>query len=267
MTEYNPEFILKYDASRLDDGGFKGEIDNMKRSDHPKAKPKLYAVAFNQVDVKFPFGKAYDTETRYGRRWIFSLVFANADPNKHELSIIDEEGNYRSSWFPPTYKFTRCLACKTTHKGKHVDKCDCGSENTRKEWACRTAEEFERVLNASGWERDRWWEFTYRMSVTLTDRGYARYHLDCIEQPSDAVPQEGRDLLAKPPETHFEGDLKEKLESLIVPVVAKLAGQGETITMDDWVATLTSKDIGTTASEAETLWEFRFELDGWPAGV
>jgi len=58
--------------------------------------------------------------------------------------------------------------------------------------------------------------------------------------------------------------LKEKIESVLVPVIASM---NKPLVLEDWVETLKSPDFGTTEEEATRLWEYRHELEGWPTGV
>lgn len=273
MTEYNPELLLKYDPVRNQEGrnGFIGEIDNMKRSDHPKAVPKRFAVAFNTVDIKIPYAKPYESDTRYGKRWIFQFVFVNADPDKMDLSIISEDGTYRTSWFAPTFKYTKCNSCDKNIRGKHVDKCDCGAENVYKGWSCRVEDEFKKVMNAAGYDQDRWEEFTFRLSVVLNKRNYPDYTLNVLSAPKDAKPVKGTSLLggdAEAQDEHWDSGLKEKLEATLVPVISEMNAGGKPLLLEDWVATLVSPDFGVeTEEEATRLWDYRHELKGWPSGV
>ena len=80
--EYNPELIIKIDEVRAakGKGGFQGEVKT-KRSDHHKAKKKLYALAFNYVDVQFPFSKPYTCNTKFGKRWIFKVLIVTRRSN------------------------------------------------------------------------------------------------------------------------------------------------------------------------------------------
>lgn len=268
MSQYNPELLLKYDEVRAkkDEGGFFGEME-MKRSEHQRAKVKRYALAYNFVHVQFRFEKPYRVDTRFGERWIFRLKIADADPDKHELTFVENDGSYFTSWFAPVFKLTQCKACGKNFSGKHVDKCDCGSTNVKNIYECRSEADFAKVMSATGYDPDRWNEFTYRMTVKLTDKGYPRYSIDLVSGPKDAAPRKGRNLTEKPPveEIHFPKEIKKKLERQLVPVVKAMAKQGQSVTLEDWVATLIQKDIGVESeAEAERLWEFRAELKGWP---
>lgn len=273
MTEYNPELLLKYDPVRAaeDKNGFVGEIDKMKRSDHVKAVPKLYAVAFNYVDVKLPFMKPFSTETRYGKRWIYKFVFVNADPNKMALSIIDDDGTYRTSWFAPTFKYTKCNACQKTFRGKHIDTCDCGATNVYKSEDCPIEDSFVKVMNAAGYDPERWEEFTFRLTVSLNKKNYPVYTLNVLSAPKDATPRTGTSLLggdAKAQEEHWDAVLKEKLEMSLVPVIIGMNEKGNVLLLEDWIATLISPEFAVaTEEEATRLWDYRNELVGWPNGV
>jgi hypothetical protein len=267
---YNPELLLKFDNTRDESmSGFVGE-KVVKRSDHARSVPKRYALAFNFVDVHFPFKKAYERETQFGRRWIFRVEIVGADPKKHDLTIMRPDGNYETSWFAPTFKVSKCGACEKVYRGKHVDECDCGSKNVKKFWECRTADDFKKVTEATGWDQQRWREFTYRMSVTQTDRGYDRFNIDLLEGPSNAAKpaKKPHSLLKKNDDDHWDANVREKVEASLVPVVQKMAKKGDKPTVEDWVATLVSDEIGVkTEAEAEALWEHRLELKGWPKGV
>jgi hypothetical protein len=273
MGEYNPELLLKYDPVRAaeDKNGFVGEIDKMKRSDHVKAVPKLYAVAFNYVDVKMLFKKPFETETRYGKRWIYKFVFVNADPNKMALSVISEDGTYRTSWFAPTFKYTKCNACTKSYPGKHIDKCDCGATNVYKGEDCFLEKEFLKVMNAAGYDQERWEEFTFRLTVSLNKKNYPKYTLNVLSAPKDATPRTGMSLLGgdkKAQDEHWDAALKEKLEATLVPVVIGMNAKGNMILLEDWIATLITPDFGVeTEEEATRLWDYRQELVGWPNGV
>lgn len=273
MTEYNPEVLLKYDPVRDQEGrnGLVGVIHNMKKSDHPKAKPKSYTVAFNHIDVKFPYEKPYEKETRFGKRWIFQFVLPDFDPESMNPVVMGEDGLYRASWFAPTFKSTKCNACPKVYRGKHVDQCDCGATNVYKSWSCRVEDEFRRVMNAAGYDPQRWEEFTFRLSVTLNQRNYPEFTLNVLEAPKDATPRKGTSLLGgdeEAQEEHWDEGLKDKLETSLVPVIAAMNDKGKPLLLEDWVATLTSPDFGVeTDEEATRLWDYRHELEGWPTGV
>lgn len=267
---YNPELLLRFDPTREEDiSGFVGE-KVIKRSDHARSVPKLYALAFNHVDVRFPYGKPYQKETMYGRRWIFRVIIVGADQKKHKLTVMQPDGTYQTSWFAPTFKLSKCGACEKVFRGKHIDVCDCGSKNIKKFWECRTEDDFKKVMEATGWDVQRWKDFTYRMSVTQSDRGFDRFAIDLLDGPSDAKPtsKKAKSLLQKAADDHWDANVREKVEASLVPVVQKMAKHGDKPTVEDWVATLVSDEIGVkTEAEAEALWEHRYELKGWPKGV
>ena len=267
---YNPELLLKFDDTRDESiSGLVGE-KVVKRSDHARSVPKRYMLAFNFVDVRFPFRKPYQKDTMYGRRWIFRVEVVGVDPKKHNPSVMLPDGTYQTSWFAPTFKVSKCGACEHVFRGKHVDVCDCGSKNIKKFWECRTEDDFKRVMEASGWDAQRWREFTYRMAVTQTDRGFDRFAIDLLDAPPEAKPttKKAKSLLKKAEDDHWDANVREKVEASLVPVIQKMAKKSEKLTMDDWVATLVSDEIGVkTEAEAEALWEHRYELKGWPKGV
>lgn len=268
---YNPELIVKYDPVRDQEGrsGFAGEFDNMKRSDHHKSLPKLYAVGFNHVDVSFRYERPLQVDSPYGKRWLFNLTLVNADLDKMKLTTI-EDGIYSTSWYGPTFKFTKCNACGNYFPGKHIDKCDCNATNLYRGTKCRVEAEFKKVMNAAGYDPQRWTEFVFRLMVTPNERGFSIYTLNVLKAPKDATPRTGSSLLGadgEGQEEHWNTELKEKLESTLVPVIFAMNEKGKPLLLEDWIATLKTPDFGVSEEEATRLWEYRHELQGWPSGV
>jgi hypothetical protein len=215
--------------------------------------------------------KPFAKETRYGKRWIYQFVLVDADSDKMDLTVIHEDGSYRTSWFAPVFKYTKCNACTKVYRGKHLDTCECGATNVYKAWDCRLEDEFIKVMNAAGYDPERWSEYTFRLTVSLNAKNYPEYTLNVLSAPKDATPRTGTSLMggdAKAQEEHWDADLKEKIEATLVPVISGMNDKGTVLLLEDWIATLISPDFGVeTEEEATRLWDYRQELVGWPNGV